>query len=147
MQRNSTRISVPVLILAAICCALTANSSLRADTIYSAEFANNAGIAGPTINFSGVEGAAAAASPVFNQSNVWNLVTAGLSQPGPVSAGLVNSTGANTGAQLNISHIDGAINVSSLFPGSYFHTGSDATFTISGLVPDAAFTMFFYRGR
>ena len=147
MQRNSTRISVPVLILAAICCVLTANRSLRADTIYSVQFENNHGQAHPAVNFSGVEPDAAAADSMlgtnFNHSNVWNHLGAELVQSGAFSSSLTDSTGAGA-AQLNISNINGAFNKLSTLPDTYFYSNSNSSFTISGLERDSAFTLFLY---
>ena len=141
MQRNSTRISVPVLILAAICCVLTANRSLRADTIYSVQFENNQGFNHPAVNFSGVEPDAAAANANFSHSNVWNHLAA---SGGAFSSSLVESTGGSAGAQLSIQPIDGAFNAAASFPDTYFLSFFNSSFTISGLERDSAFTLFLY---
>jgi hypothetical protein len=59
------------------------------------------------------------------------------------SSSLLDSTGA--GAQLSISHIDGAFNNGvGTFPDAYILTLSNSTFTISGLAPNSAFTLFLY---
>lgn len=143
-----TTIALPTFILAAICCSLTTNSSLRADTIYSVQFENNQGTSVTAVNFSGVEPDAAAADATlgthFSQSNVWNHLGARLSQAGAFSSSLVDSTGAATGAQLSISHIDGAYNSDFSLPDTYFYSGSNSSFTINGLAPDSAFTLFLY---
>ena len=52
MQFHSTRISVPAIILAAICCLLTAPSSLRADTISTFDVSGSTGTS-PNISIGG----------------------------------------------------------------------------------------------
>ena len=121
-----------------------ATSSLHADTIYSVQLENNQGSVVPAVNFSGVEPDAAKADSNFSQSNVWNHLGAGLTQPEAFSSSLVDSTGANTGAQLSITHIDGAFNGLATFPDTYFYSFSNSSFTINGLRPDSAFKLFLY---
>src|SRR5262249_744895 len=135
MHRNSTRTSVPVLILAAICC-VTANRSLRADTIYSVQFEN--GVGRPAVTFSGVKQDAAAADANFSHSNVWNHFAA--SGPGTFSSSLVDSTGGSAGAQLSID-INGAFNAAASLPDTYFFSFLNSSFTISGLERDSPFTL------
>ncbi|HEX7363103.1 MAG TPA: hypothetical protein VF283_21650 [Bryobacteraceae bacterium] len=94
-------------LLTAGCLSLGAGS-LYADTIISAQFENSDGFSFPAVTYSGVEPDAAAADPAFANSNVWNALQAKFSQSGMVSfSNLVDSAGADTGAALSISHIDG----------------------------------------
>jgi hypothetical protein len=137
-------------LLTAGCLSLGAGS-LYADTIISAQFENSDGFSFPAVTYSGVEPDAAAADPAFANSNVWNALQAMFSQSGAVSfSNLLDSTGANTGAALSISHIDGALNSGSKLPFTFVAATTNPqgknsqTFTFSGLPPGQSFTLFLY---
>ncbi len=133
------------------CCAwlslLASAGRAKADTIISAQFENNQGFAVGAINYSGVEPDAAAADSVFSNSNVWNYLGANFRQPGAVAfSNLLSSTGAQTGASLSISSINGAFNLDDGdFPDTYIYSKSPSqTFEFTGLAPDESFTLFLY---
>ncbi|MGH9584258.1 MAG: hypothetical protein ACRD4O_15140 [Bryobacteraceae bacterium] len=85
-------------------------NSLYADLVISAQFENSQRVATSATTYSGVEPDAAAANPAFASSNVWNALQAPTFQSASVSfSNLLNSTGADSGAGLSISHIDGRI--------------------------------------
>ncbi len=126
-----------------ICFAAT---DLQANTIISGQFYDSAALNGAATIYSGVEPDAATADSQFHNSNIWNGL--GISYyfaGGAVSfSNLVASTGANTGAGLIISEVNGAYNGTPALPDTYAFAYSPSTFTFSGLPSDQGFTLFLY---
>jgi hypothetical protein len=121
--------------------ALLGGSSLRANTIISAQFQ---GTGAPILNFQGVEADAVAADPAFANSDQWNHL-----QPFSTTfSNLLTSTGATSSAgfstDLQYGYNDGTHN----FPDTYFYhyapNGLIAPFAITGLAPNESFTLFLY---
>ena len=128
--------------LAALLSAGLLGTSLRADTIISAQFQ---GTASP-VNFQGVEADAAAADAAFASSNQWNHL-----QPNgtvPFTTSLITSTGANSGAtfttQFVYSYNAGSHNLPDGYFYQYVQNALSTPFTFSGLAPNEDFTLFLY---
>ena len=119
---------------------LVLSGSIQADTIISAQFQ---GTNGP-VDFQGVEPDAAAADANFANSNQWNH----LEVPTTYFTNLVSSTGADSGASFSTYLVYGYNAGTRSLPDTYFYQYNDNSpstpFTISGLAPDEAFTLFLY---
>jgi hypothetical protein len=91
-----------------------------------------------------VEPDAVAADAGFANSNQWNHLDE--SNRVPSWPGLVDSTGVNSGARLDFSsaQVQAYNDFSRAFPDTYLFEFADQTFTISGLAPNASFTLFLY---
>jgi hypothetical protein len=118
---------------------VVSSGSLQADTIISAQFQ---GIQGPVFDFQGVEADAAAADPVFANSDQWNHLQSDIR----TFPDLITSTGANSGANLYVGLSAGYNDFSRNLPDTYFDyfDSSSTSFTISGLAPNESFTLFLY---
>ena len=118
----------------------------HAATIISAQFG---GSGQPITPYSGVEPDAAAADAQFGSSNIWNLLLAAFNvRASPSFMHLVDSTGADSGAALSISHIDGGFDGQAYLPDTYIYSSDPSqTFEISGLAPDQSFTLFLYGAQ
>jgi hypothetical protein len=111
---------------------------LFANTVISVQFESNG-----ANNYSGVEPDAANADSQFQNSSVWNHLTA--SGNGPISfTNLVDNNGIATSTALSISNIFGSLNATPSFPDTTFFNIGNGSFSITGLVPNEPFTLFLY---
>jgi hypothetical protein len=117
-------------------------SSLRADTIISAQFQGT----NSPVDFQGVEADAAAADAAFANSNQWNHLQPNGAQP--FTTALITSTGENSGASFSTQFVYGYNAGSHNLPDDYFYqyvqNALSTPFTISGLAPNEDFTLFLY---
>ena len=118
-------------------------NSLKADVIYSAQFQ---GTNGPT-DFQGVEPDAAAADPAFASSDQWNHLQTTVADA-TVTWSLFDSTGANSGVSFSTTLEYAYDDFTHGLPDTYFYenpsNGLSQPFSISGLAPNEAFTLFLY---